>query len=339
MGKLKGFELPLAALTQSRFRNETRLIFSFQISRWPLCKFWEEVEFFGNMVTLLDLPWEDVVCKRILNRLSVTEICTLKIVSKQFLELVETYFRVCRELDLSICGRKSNFAAKHFESLANECESLRGLTLNGCKRWLHDKILIPVVEGNLGLRKIDLSGCLDVTDLSVKILVLNCKFMQEIILAECRWLTSDGLLVVGLECSYLKVLVLRGCWNVDNESLSAVLRNNASMELIDIGSCYSINGATITDMAKFCTDLKHIDISGCWRVGNDAIFAVREYCKAVKTLMVKDCRGICEKSLGPLRRMGVKIDVPKPPEYQRPILPFDYRDVYRMREPFLNLQV
>ena len=289
------------------------------------------------MVTFLDLPWEDVVCKRIFTYLSVSEICLLKFVSRQYLDLVETYFKVCRELDLSSCGRKSVFTAANFASIASTCESLRELNLSGCKRWLDDRLLIPVLEGNMSLNKIDLTGSLDVTDEAIKVLALNCKVLQELVLTECRWLTSDALLVVGLECMHLKVLVLRGCWNIDNESLSTVVRNNTSMVFIDIGSCYSINGATVSLMAKHCIRLKHINISGCWRVGNDSIFTIGEYCKKLQMLMVKDCRGVNERSLSPLRRIGVSIDVPKPPEYLRPLVPMDAGMYFR--EPYLNLQV
>ena len=261
----------------------------------------------------------------------------LKFVSKQCLELVDTYFKVCRELDLSSCGKKSTFTAANFRLLSNVCESLRKLNLNGCKRWLDDRLLIPVLESNVCLSRVDFSGSLDVTDEAVKVLALNCRFLQELVLAECRWLTSQALLIVGLECIHLKKLVLRGCWNVDNESLSAVVKNNRSMAVIDIGSCYSISGATVSIMAKHCSSLKHINLTGCWRVDNDAIFTLREYCKELQNLMVKDCRDVNERSLGPLRKSGVIIDVPKPPEYLRPLVPMDV-GVY-IREPFLNLQV
>ena len=289
------------------------------------------------MTNFLDLPWDDVICKRILSYLSTSDIGKLQFVSKEFLHLIETYFRVSRVLNLSYCGRRPNFTATNFNSLTNGSESLRDLNLNGCKRWLNDKVLIPVLESNICLSKLDLSGSLDVTDAAIKVLALNCKFLQEIVLAECRWLTSDALLIMGLECSYLKVLVLKGCWNIDNESLAAAIRSNKSLVHIDIGSCYSINGATVSIMAKHCTNLIHLDISGCWRVGDDAIFAVKEYCKALHTLKVKDCRDVNERSLEPLRRKGVKIDVPKPPEYQRALVPIEF--AWHIKEPFLNLQI
>lgn len=293
----------------------------------------------SEMVNFLDLPWEDVICRRILNCLSVKEICSLQFVSKPFVVLVETYFRVCRQIDFSSCGRQANFTAKNFETLASQCESLRTLNLNGCKRWLHDKLLIPVLQTNACLNKIDLTGCLDLTDSVMKVLALNCKFIKELILAECCWLTSHGLLVVGLECSNLSLLILRSCWNVDNESLSTVVKNNKSLVYIDIASCYSINGNTVSLMAKNCNNLKHINIRGCWRVGDDAVFNIKEYCKHLQTLMVNDCRDITEKSLAPLRQVGVNIDVLKPPEYQRPIFPIDYVEKRHFREAFLNLQV
>ena len=290
------------------------------------------------MITFLDLPWEDVICRRIFSYLSVSEICRLRFVSQQYLLLVETYFMVCRVLDLSSCGRKSSFTASSFESLTNSCETLREVKLSGCKRWLNDRLLIPVLESNVCLSSIDLTGSLDVTDESIKVLAVNCRFLQELVLAECRWLTSNALLVVGLECMYLKVLVLRGCWNIDNESLSTVVQNNKSLVVIDVGSCYSINGVTVSIMAKHCPELRHIDLCGCWRVDNDAIFTIKEYCKDLQSLMIKDCRDVNEKSLGILRATGVAIDVPKPPEYLRPLVPMDIGGMY-VREPFLNLQV
>ena len=291
------------------------------------------------MAEFLDLPWEEVICRRIFVHLPVAAIRRLQIVNKSFAILIETFFRLCHVLDLRTSGKRSKFTGKSFISLTNQCESLRELHLSGCKRWLQDKLLIPVLSSNLMLKKFDISGCLDVTGSSIKTLALNCKYLQELNLSECRWLTSEALLVVGLECSKLKVLILSGCWNINNESVTTVFRNNTSLERIDIASCYGINGTTISEMAKSCKNLMYLDIRGCWRVGNDAIKTVREYCKYLRILSIKDCRDISEASLALLRLQGVEIDVQRPPVFQRHLAPIGYGEMIIAGENVLNLQV
>eukprot|EP00794_Sanderia_malayensis_P012325 gene12325-13598_t len=288
-------------------------------------------------VHLLDLPTEDVLCKKILVYLTISEICRLKLVSKYSKHVSEVYFQICHSIDLSIHGSNGNFTGENFELITKDSQCLRELNLRRCKNWLQNKHLIPVLTRNLSLRQIDISSCLDVTNEAIKTIALNCRDIEVLIMQECRWLSPDALELIGKNCKSLKTLNLIGCWNISNESLCGVFESNRLLNHIDIGGCYGIDGETIKFMAKNCTRLKYVGIQGCWRVKNDAIFLLREYCKGMEELKVKDCAYITEGSLAMLRAHGVKIDVERIVGHQWQ--PYEFNGPLPMRQWPLYLQI
>lgn len=296
-----------------------------------------EIEFCST-TCLLDLPWEDILCRKILPFLSTWEVCRLKLVNKNYQLLSETYFRLCHVIDLSQSGAKSFFSGQCFEEITKHSESLRELNLKTCKKWLQDKLLIPVVQRNTGLRHVDISGCLDVTNDAVRAIALSCKALKTLRLQECRWLSSDALKMIGVECHNLHALVLTGCWNINNDSVRTVFMNNKSLNHVDIGDCYGIDGITISYLAKNCRKISYLGIKGCWRVKNEEIRLVAEYCKGLKELKVKDCRDVTEASLAILRVHGITIDVPKPVYQHRPFA-FMLEEDYGKFPPILNVQI
>ncbi len=293
----------------------------------------------SSTVHFLDLPFEDVVCRKILIFLPVSDICKLKLVSKDMKHLSETYFQICRVIDLSIPGVNSRFTGEHFEIITRESQCLRELNLRMCKKWVHNKYLIPVINRNQCLRKIDISGCLDVTNEAITEIATSCNELEVLALKECRWLSSDALEMLGKECKSLKTLNLNGCWNISNQSLCTVLRNNQSLKNIDIGSCYGIEGDTVGIIAKNCIGIEYLNIKGCWRVKNDAIFLMREYSKSLKELKVEGCTSVTEASLSMLRARGVKIDVKKPVDYRRPAIALGFEGLIPARPLPLYLQI
>ncbi len=133
-----------------------------------------------DQATFEDLPVEDVICRKIFICLPISEICKLKIVSKYFKTLSETFFQICHALDFSLPGSNNRFNGEHFESITCYSECLRELNLRMCKKWLQNKILIPVLARNPMLKTIDISGCLDVTNEAVKFLAVSCKTLETV---------------------------------------------------------------------------------------------------------------------------------------------------------------
>lgn len=144
----------------------------------------------------------------------------LRIVSKEYKELVSTYFRSCRTCN--ICREGNIMTSKAFIILTDSNTSLTKLVLRNAKNWLTDGLLLPVLENCSKLQKIDLTNCSSISNNCLQTISTNCQQITSLMLRECHWVSEAGITSVLLNCSNITQLDLTGCWQLNDDVVELI---------------------------------------------------------------------------------------------------------------------
>ena len=268
-------------------------------------------------MSLLEIPWEDVLCRKIFPYLTIEEVYRLKCVSKQLNELATLFVtHHCKRFDFSNVGRKRTFGSAVFHSLTSNKHNIARLNMTNCYHWLEDQHLLRVLELNVDMTHLRLPECQRLHDATFMCVGNFLNRLQLLDVSFCRELSNDALVAIGGNLRTLQSLDVSGCWLVNDSAIKAVALNNRKLTVLRARLCYSLTDACIEVLARSCTGLQVLDIQGCWRVRDTSIIAIRKYCKTLREIFVKDCTGVSEISLARLRPAGVAVDV-ECPAYNR----------------------
>ncbi|XP_068202470.1 F-box/LRR-repeat protein 15 isoform X2 [Palaemon carinicauda] len=219
---------------------------------------------------LTDLPWDDVIFRHIFPKLSAADLCRLRRVCQEFLELHIQYMASCTHLDLS----KSTMTNEVFQKLTSPCKCLRWISVASCN-WIVDVSLIQLFNNNPHLLSINLSGC-------------------------------EGLSGAALQAGLQKIDA-RACWDADDETLKNFFLKFRGLKEVRLSKVGTVSDNSLYFLAHSCQELEVLDVSHCWLVSEDGIKQVVEYCKRLKVLNVEGCRDLSETYLCSLQVKKIKI--------------------------------
>lgn len=173
-------------------------------------------------VTLLDIPWEQVLCRHVLPHLSFQELFRLRSVSRQFCELIDVHFSLL--FTITTAKYSDTFSATAFSILSGRNFCVKELVLSNAKDWLTDDSLLPVVQNNPLLRTVDLTNCLGISNASLYAIGVNCRNLRWLSLRKCVWVSPAGMLSLITNEQPLEYIDLSGCWNLDDEAVSQLVQ-------------------------------------------------------------------------------------------------------------------
>ena len=179
-----------------------------------------------SSLRLLDLPWEQVLCKHLLPCLPLKDLFRLRCVSQEFRNLVDCHFSLAFTVNTTLCA--VTFSRIAFDVLTRRNCCLKELVLCNSRDWLSDEALIAVLQSNNNLRSVNLSNCLS--------------------------LSNSALYTVGAHCPNLRVLCLRGCVWVSSSGLLSLITNSLPIEHIDLCGCWDLNDDDIINLAMHCRE-------------------------------------------------------------------------------------
>ena len=202
-------EIPQSYTKSLIYSNWCRISFWY----WPVlcCNFSYDGPTFMDM-----LPWEDVLYKYVLPRLTLPELFGLRCCSRQANTCVDQYFTCCRCLNLVHVSARVTPATFRLMTPGNAC--LQQMILRNCK-WLTDTLVVPVVDPAHLLHTLDLSNCTGLGNASLQKVAISCPNLAVLLLRDCHWVSTDGMLVITLHCRNLTRLDITACWEIDDDTV------------------------------------------------------------------------------------------------------------------------
>ena len=260
----------------------------------------------ADEVTLFDLPREDITFCFILPRLSLKQLFRCRQTCHAFKELCDGYFRCCTSLDCSTVSKRLTTAA--FEFMTRENTHLRCLVLRNCTHWLHEYIVVDVLRENRQLKKLDLSGCPKLTNVTLFKLTQYCPNLIELHLKECIWVSPDACLKISLSCKDIEYLDLSDCPRVDDECVCILSVNLKKLGTLLLNGCLKVSDVCSAVIAMKGKKLRHLGLKDCPNITETA-FEWLEYCKSLEYLEVQGCNvKDAANSLKRLQDQGIMID-------------------------------
>lgn len=263
-----------------------------------------------ELVCLFDIPWEQVLCKHLLPCLTLKELFQLRGLSRQFRDLVDCHFSLAFSVNTSLFS--ATFSSQAFEVLTRNNCCMKELIICSSKDWLTDAVLVPLLQANPGLSKIDISNCTTLSNSTLYTIGAHCRRVTTLNLRGCVWVSRDGLLSVISNRLPLQYVDLSGCWDISDDDIINLVTHCKGIQYLLLNNIYGLTNRCLILTARCCPDLLQLSIQGCWRLTDPAIVSVAEYCLKLRALQVRDCRQITEASLGILRARKIRIDKPAP---------------------------
>ena len=177
-----------------------------------------------------------------------------------------------------------------------QMNKLEGISLQGLNQITDTFTMAMLERFGSKLRKLNLSACPSLTDVSCLTIAEHCRILDTLDLSFLSF-TSTALQQLFQDASdstkpsigQLEVISFRGVGRVtDDVVIPLCLAHGQSLRRIDLSSS-AITGKSLVAMAKHCPRLEHLDLSFVRGVREDATGALIESANALRNVSVWGC--------------------------------------------------
>ncbi|KAE9603152.1 putative leucine-rich repeat domain, L domain-containing protein [Lupinus albus] len=223
-------------------------------------------------------------------------------------ELIAIKCKELRTLDLSYLPITEKCLSSIFK-----LQHLEDLVLEGCYGIGDESLDDDVFKlGCKTLKKLDISGCQNISHIglskltsisgSIEQLILadgspvtlaladglnKLSMLQSINLGGCL-VTSSGLKAIGNLCISLKELSLSKCMGVTDEAISFLVSKHKDLRKLDITCCRKITDVSIASIANSCINLTSLRMESCTLVSREAFVLIGQKCQYLMELDLTD---------------------------------------------------
>ncbi|XP_030842168.1 F-box/LRR-repeat protein 2 [Strongylocentrotus purpuratus] len=197
---------------------------------------------------------------------------------------------------LRLCGINSipeEDAIKIFETVGPQ---LICLDMTGCHQIMTDDILRLIVKNCKVLEDLCLAFCMKLTGEPLRMLFRDQERSSNLTLLRmsgCKDLYHDILLDMSKACVNLNKLYMAGIKSVDDTLLFSIANHMPHLKNISLKSCVGSSADQVTDNGVVeltrCCPLEDICLAGIHNITDKSIFALANNCPDLKTLFVSGC--------------------------------------------------
>ncbi|XP_030572106.1 F-box/LRR-repeat protein 7 [Drosophila novamexicana] len=208
-------------------------------------------------------------------------------ISDKGLQLLTRRCPELTHLQLQTCEGVSNQAL--VEALT-KCSNLQHLDVTGCSQ-VSSISPNPHMEPprRLLLQYLDLTDCMAIDDMGLKIVVKNCPQLVYLYLRRCIQITDAGLKFVPSFCVSLKELSVSDCVNITDFGLYELAKLGAALRYLSVAKCERVSDAGLKVIARRCYKLRYLNARGCEAVSDDSITVLARSCPRLRALDIGKC--------------------------------------------------
>nr|XP_036228793.1 F-box/LRR-repeat protein 7 [Bactrocera oleae]XP_036228794.1 F-box/LRR-repeat protein 7 [Bactrocera oleae]XP_036228796.1 F-box/LRR-repeat protein 7 [Bactrocera oleae]XP_036228797.1 F-box/LRR-repeat protein 7 [Bactrocera oleae]XP_036228798.1 F-box/LRR-repeat protein 7 [Bactrocera oleae] len=208
-------------------------------------------------------------------------------ISDKGLQLLTRRCPELTHLQLQTCLQVSNQALME---VLTKCTNLQHLDVTGCSQVVsistHPNLEQP---RRLLLQYLDLTDCVVLDDVGLKIVVKNCPQLVYLYLRRCIKITDAGLKFVPSFCIALKELSISDCVNITDFGLYELAKLGAVLRYLSVAKCDRVSDAGLKVIARRCYKLRYLNARGCEAVSDDSITVLAHSCPRLRALDIGKC--------------------------------------------------
>ncbi|XP_011191999.1 F-box/LRR-repeat protein 7 [Zeugodacus cucurbitae] len=217
-------------------------------------------------------------------RVMLSEGCRI---SDKGLQLLTRRCPELTHLQLQTCMQVTNQALM---DVLTKCTNLQHLDVTGCTQVVsistHPNLEQP---RRLLLQYLDLTDCVVLDDVGLKIVVKNCPQLVYLYLRRCIKITDAGLKFVPSFCIALKELSISDCVNITDFGLYELAKLGAILRYLSVAKCDRVSDAGLKVIARRCYKLRYLNARGCEAVSDDSITVLAHSCPRLRALDIGKC--------------------------------------------------
>lgn len=156
--------------------------------------------------------------------------------------------------------------------LGGFCPKLSHVDLGGLQ-GITDLGLLPLVQRpEAGLVKVNLSGCVNLTDNVVAVTTkLHGQTLEILNLERCKGITDASLISVATNCSLLRELDVSGCRITDSGVAVLAMAEQLSLQVFSLAGCSFVSHKSLPFMRMLGKTLVGLNIQLCYGISSAAI--------------------------------------------------------------------
>uniref|UniRef100_A0A8C3AUN4 F-box and leucine rich repeat protein n=1 Tax=Cyclopterus lumpus TaxID=8103 RepID=A0A8C3AUN4_CYCLU len=205
-----------------------------------------------------------------------------------------------RRLDLSECLHVSG--TEMVKGLTGSCAAraqLEALSLKGCP-YIRDLAVFSLTQ-LLGetLRELDLTSCVNMTDLSVHAIATYLQKLVVLRLGWCKEVTDRGLLgiVESTKCEPdQETLLTQNDLQQFKQQAGASLLALSRLQELDLSACPKLTDSSITQVVHY-SDLRRLSLSMLPGISDASLASVAWHCRSLTSLALSHCPGISDRGV------------------------------------------
>lgn len=157
----------------------------------------------------------------------------------------------------ALWGNQKAFNAASMKTLAMSCNKIDKIALT--HTTIDDATLVTLVQ-HCKISRIEINGCLNVTDAWMPQLSANCHEQLTHFVAEQVKVTDDGCLELS-KCQKLEYLNLSSVERVTNAGLLSILTNCKNINVLRLKQCKWVTNETLAIIAEHGHNIRELDLS------------------------------------------------------------------------------
>ncbi|KAI1816799.1 RNI-like protein [Poronia punctata] len=221
---------------------------------------------------------------------------TCKIISQHCPDLERLNVSWCESMD-----------AKGIKMIVLGCTRLKDLRAGDIMGFDRIDVAKAIFETN-NLERLVLSGCADLADASLKVMVhgeepeidivtnrpdVPPRGLRHLDLSRCSQLTDNGVRALGGLVPELESLLLNGCTELTNSALEPILASCARLTHLELEEMAELTNSILSKclvLAPCANKLRHLSVSCCEKIGDAGMLPVMEKCVSLEHVEMDNTR-------------------------------------------------
>lgn len=180
------------------------------------------------------------------------------------------------------------------KGIGNWCALLREVSLSKCS-GVTDEGLSSLVMKHRDLRKLDVTCCRKITQVSIAYITNSCPALTSLKMESCTLVPSEAFVLIGQRCLCLEELDLTDN-EIDDEGLKSISRC-FKLTSLKLGICLNITDEGLGHVGMCCSKLIELDLYRCVGITDSGILAIAHGCPGLEMINVAYCKDITDSSL------------------------------------------
>lgn len=182
----------------------------------------------------------------------------------------------------------AKFVSGMFRNFWNPMHNPAGLVSISMReaKEITDYGLTLIARASPNLQHLDITGCIQIGDISIREVGMCCTELLSLIISSCHEIVGEGLVAVGETCRQLRKFSFARCRKLERFAISNVFLFCTKLEEVDASHFQNIGDDEVRTLAQSCPNLMSFLAVECSFISDQSILAISQHCPDIDVINV-----------------------------------------------------